>query len=76
MDSKAVAIGFLLYFTTNFLVATFLTGVAAMIGGLFGALGTIAIVLGSSIVSFPVLILVFYLANRVGLEGDIPEVSY
>ena len=76
MDSKAVFVGFLLYASTNFIVATFLTGVAAMIGGFFGVLGTLAVVLGSSIVSFPILILVFYLANRVGVKGDIPEVSY
>ena len=76
MDSKAVFVGFLLYASTNFIVATFLTGIAAMIGGFFGVLGTLAVVLGSSIVSFPVLILVFYLANRVGVQGDIPEVSY
>ena len=76
MDSKAVAIGFLLYFATNAFVALFLSGFAAMIWGVFGILGTLAIVLGSSIVSFPVLILVFYIANRMGVEGDIPEVSY
>ena len=76
MDSKAVFVGFLLYASTNFVVATFLTGIAAMIGGFFGVLGTLAVVLGSSIVSFPILILVFYLANRVGVKGDIPEVSY
>ena len=76
MDSKAVFVGFLLYASTNFIVATFLTGIAAMIGGFFGVLGTLAVVLGSSIVSFPILILVFYLANRVGVKGDIPEVSY
>ena len=76
MDSKAVFVGFFLYASTNFIVATFLTGIAAMIGGFFGVLGTLAVVLGSSIVSFPVLVLVFYLANRVGVKGDIPEVSY
>ena len=76
MDSKAVFVGFLLYSGTNFIVATFLTGIAAMIGGFFGVLGNLAVVLGSSIVSFPILILVFYLANRVGVKGDIPEVSY
>ena len=76
MNSKAVFVGFLLYFATNFLVATFLTGIASMIGGMFGVIGTISIVLGFSIVSFPVLIFVFCLANMAGVEGDIPKVSY
>ena len=73
MDSKAVFVGFLLYASTNFIVATFLTGIAAMIGGFFGVLGTLAVVLGSSIVSFPVLIVIFAAAHRANIKAQIPE---
>lgn len=75
MESKdmEILVGFLLYFVANFFVATFLTGIAAMIGGFFGVLGTIAIVLGSSIVSFPVLVLTFWAAHKAGIGASIPQ---
>lgn len=73
MDYKIVVIGFFLYFLTNAIVAAFFAPFGAMIAGYFGILGAYAAILGSSIISFPILILVFWFASKAGVRGEIPE---
>lgn len=75
MKSGPVALGFILYFLASAGAALFVAPQAGFLMAWLAFAGAYAALLFSAIISFPILVLVFWLANKTGHYGEIPEVS-
>jgi len=73
LDSWEILVGFILYFGATAFAALFVAPYLSFLLLWFGFMGALAGFFAGALISFPILILFFYLAHRVGLEAGIPE---
>jgi hypothetical protein len=75
MDNMEFAFGFGLYFIASVVAGVFVAPYAAFLVQYLSWAGAFTSYLFGAIISFPILVLMFYLANRGGVDAAIPEVS-